>query len=283
MKQQEYLDSIHAEILTVMDEVHKICVEHGLKYYLIGGTLLGAIRHGGFIPWDDDLDIVMPREDFDKFKELTKKQTSQFKLIYGKAFKHYPLYFMKYENTETTFFEGMMWEKTKKPGIFVDIFPLEHTMGNMRVLNLQKRAICRLTDIITKKASIEGIYMTIPERLLYPLLPMALLKYTREKIARLNYKKDSTHYANFGSQYSIAKQHYPKEVFGEGQLIRFGDREYYAPEDPYFVLNNIFGSNYMQVPPIVKRRTHYPKLVRFSNQQIVEFEEPQHRVSVNDQ
>ena len=67
MEHNEYIKRIHEEILKVMDEIDRICRDQGLQYYLIGGTLLGAVRHGGFIPWDDDLDIAMPREDYETF------------------------------------------------------------------------------------------------------------------------------------------------------------------------------------------------------------------------
>ena len=63
----EYLNKLHDDIISIMDEIDNICRKNTLYYYLICGSLLGAIRHKGFIPWDDDLDIVMPREDFDKF------------------------------------------------------------------------------------------------------------------------------------------------------------------------------------------------------------------------
>lgn len=283
MEQQEYLNRIHSEILTVMDEVHRICIENNLKYYLIGGTLLGAIRHKGFIPWDDDLDIVMPRDDFNKFKELTKRPTGIFKLLYGEGYKHYPQYFMKYENTETVFYEGMKWETTKMPGIFVDIFPLEYSDGNIDTLNFKKRAVCRLTDIISKKGGIPKPKQTFIESVLYSFIPMPILHYARRKMAASVLREPATHYANFGSQYSIIKQNFPIEIFGDGQLVTFEDREYYAPVDPVYVLNSIFGENYMQIPPIEKRRTHYPKIVQFSNKERVEFKEPEHKLTIHDQ
>lgn len=67
---ETYLRKLHSDILVVMDEIDRLCTKYHLRYYLIGGTLLGAIRHQGFIPWDDDLDIVMPRDDYEKFIQL---------------------------------------------------------------------------------------------------------------------------------------------------------------------------------------------------------------------
>lgn len=283
MEQQEYMDRVHAEILTIMDEVHRICVENKLKYYLIGGTLLGAVRHGGFIPWDDDLDITMPWDDFIKFKEITKHHNSGYRLVYCEGYKHYPLYFMKYENRATVFYEGMMWEPENKPGIFVDIFPLNYSSGSVSMLQMQKRVISRLTDLLTKKVSSSQYKLSFVEKILLPVVPASLLRNIRRWTACLGKSSKAAYFANFGSQYSIIKQHFPREAYGEGQLIKFEDRFYYAPDDPEYVLIKIFGNNYMQIPPIEKRRTHYPKMVQFSNHEVIEFEEPQHRVTVNDQ
>ena len=87
MDNQEYLSKLHSEILIIMDEIHRVCVENGLKYYLVGGSLLGAVRHKGFIPWDDDIDIGMPRADLEKFCRLAEEKLSA------------PLGFVGYKNT----------------------------------------------------------------------------------------------------------------------------------------------------------------------------------------
>ena len=70
------LKAIKSIQLEMMDEIHKICVRNGITYYMIAGTLLGAVRHGGFIPWDADVDIAMPREDYERFGVLCKAELS---------------------------------------------------------------------------------------------------------------------------------------------------------------------------------------------------------------
>ena len=71
------LEEIHKIELDIMDYIHKICEENQIRYYLVGGTLIGAIRHKGFIPWDDDMDIDMPRKDYERFKQVLKENPSE--------------------------------------------------------------------------------------------------------------------------------------------------------------------------------------------------------------
>lgn len=71
---QDLLREVQLVQLDILNEVDKICKNNNIKYFLIGGTLLGAVRHGGFIPWDDDLDIAMFREDYNKFLNVCKKE-----------------------------------------------------------------------------------------------------------------------------------------------------------------------------------------------------------------
>ena len=67
---KETLDKLHQVEMEILDDFVKVCEKHKLRYFLTGGTMLGAVRHSGFIPWDDDVDIGMPREDYDKFIEI---------------------------------------------------------------------------------------------------------------------------------------------------------------------------------------------------------------------
>ena len=64
--------------LTVLAELKRLCEKHGLRYFLVAGTLLGAVRHRGFIPWDDDIDVAMPRKDFNKLARIAKKELSDY-------------------------------------------------------------------------------------------------------------------------------------------------------------------------------------------------------------
>ena len=112
--------------LDLLINFDKFCKENNLIYFIAYGTLLGAIRHGGFIPWDDDIDIQMPRTDYEKFLTLRDKYESSF---YGNVIKTlgdkgYPFPFTKIENKNTLVIEHKMTTKIKT-GVWVDIFPMD--------------------------------------------------------------------------------------------------------------------------------------------------------------
>lgn len=102
------------------------CNKHNLKYYLVGGTLLGAIRHKGFIPWDDDIDVAMLREDYDKFCELAAKEfTGDIFFQSYKTDKNYPYIFSKLRDSNTTFVEAIYKHVNMNHGVYIDIFPVD--------------------------------------------------------------------------------------------------------------------------------------------------------------
>lgn len=102
-----------------------ICRKHGLKYSLIGGTLLGAVRHGGFIPWDDDIDIAMPRPDYEKFIEYAKIDNIRYKVITNKTEKNWKDIYAKVIDTNTVIREYLANRFEYENGVFVDLFPVD--------------------------------------------------------------------------------------------------------------------------------------------------------------
>lgn len=117
------LKALQERILGVLDAIDGVCRSHGLTYYLWAGTMLGAVRHKGFIPWDDDADIAMPRGDYDKLVAHPEWLPEPFELVCGELDDDYPLPFGKVQDASTTIIERMHLRFLG--GIYIDVFPLD--------------------------------------------------------------------------------------------------------------------------------------------------------------
>lgn len=118
----------------ILDEIVRICEEENLTYYLAGGSVLGAIRHGGFIPWDDDIGIMVPREDYEKFAEACKRKLNSnyfYQSIDTDA--RYVKRFAKVRKNNTIFQEKMFNGIQQHNGIYVDIFPLDNARNQFGI------------------------------------------------------------------------------------------------------------------------------------------------------
>ena len=120
--------------LEVFQEVEKVLTRHGLRYFAIGGTCIGAIRHHGFIPWDDDIDVVMLRKDFNRLNRVCSKALPEGLFLQDKKNdKGYPFHFdkIRLDNTEVIdpFLEGVNMHK----GIYIDVFPVDKCPENNKL------------------------------------------------------------------------------------------------------------------------------------------------------
>ena len=284
MENQDYLRKLHGEILRIMDEIHRVCTKNGLTYYIVGGTLLGAVRHQGFIPWDDDLDIAMPRDDFDRFIQIAEKELGpDFYLNWITTNPNYWNIYPKVCLGGTTFDEGFI--KCDRPmGIFVDIFPLDLSPEYSPSLEKAKKLIRRLHYVSLERSTryMRGI-KSFAYKTISLFVPNKLCYKWQRHLALSASKKGKSHYANFGSQYALRKQVMPVEWYGKGVPLCFEDRYYNAPAAYPRVLESIYGKNYMRLPPVEKRRSHYPERVVFSDHTELVFGKERHRVTVEEQ
>ena len=134
------LKQLHSAILIIADEIDRICKKNSIAYTISSGTLLGAIRHKGFIPWDDDFDIEMLREDYDKFIQACKTDLdgSKFFLQTDETEKFYAFSFAKIQLNGTEILEEFSRNVPIQHGVFVDIFPLDNFPNNQKALFLIK-------------------------------------------------------------------------------------------------------------------------------------------------
>lgn len=240
-----------------MDEIHRICVENGLQYYMIGGTLLGSVRHKGFIPWDNDIDIAMPRNDYKRLKALCETElNSRFCCRDFDNTKNFdrPHMLICIRNTKLYTLYSAYNPKAENLGVYLDVFPLDNAPDSPKD---QRRQANRLARIKWFK------YYRIPytytpskwKNALRACFRLAFFWISVDRVNRLQ-QREMMRYSNsetknlcsMASHYSYFKQCMPKEIYGEPQLMEFDGREYYGPAQPDAYLTRIYG-DYMKMPP----------------------------------
>lgn len=271
---KEYLKKLHKYQQEILDEIDKICKENNLNYFLIGGTLLGAVRHQGFIPWDDDIDIAMPRKDYEKFIHLCKSNLdSKFELDCIKTNKKYWLPFIKIRRNGTIHEEKALEEYDGNKGIWLDIFPLDEFSDKDNLIKrenkIKKLKILLQCKNIRKTKEYNSVYKKII-LILIKILPNRFLHLLINKC--MMSKQEGEYFVNFGSQYGIKKQTHLKDKYFPAIDVEFEGKMYKAPRDYDYVLTKIYGKNYMELPPIEKRVTHNPIRIKFENEPEINFE-----------
>ncbi len=265
------LKEIQEMELTVMKTVHEVCVKHGIRYYMIGGTLLGAVRHGGFIPWDDDIDIAMLREDFDRFKEIYDKEIDEKK------------YFLQHFDSDPYFDQAMMRICVKGtlldiPSIhhlkfckcaYLDIFPLdaapqskELQLQHMKELKRIDRIIQLKNYHIYKKDNTFRVLFKQMVSIALGILPMRKFQQKRLQIMQKYNESNTGYVVQSVSHYPYYRQIRPADYFGDPKPIKFEDTEFYAPSNIEGCLQMLFGDKYMQIPPESKRELPTPVYIK---------------------
>ena len=186
MEREDQLQQLKETILAIMCEIDKLCSEHDIRYIIVGGTALGAVRHKGFIPWDDDLDIAMPREDYDRFIELSKEYFP--KDLYLRDFSNdesYYLPFGKVCKKGTKYVTELDSELTDSNEVFVDIFPLDNAESpTSGILALQAKIVKGLKAVIIRKKKMQlqstSLSVRILQVLLAPFSAAQLMKWQKQ-------------------------------------------------------------------------------------------------------
>ncbi len=271
---KEILNKLHKTQVEILDEIVKICRKNEINYFLIGGTLLGAKRHKGFIPWDDDLDIAMPRKDYEKFLKIAKQEINNDRFIIDdcKGNKKYWQPFAKVRMKNTIYQERFVKESEIENGIWVDIFPLDNTKKeNSSTLKLQWKIILSLRKLTLNKVNSKekNIFKTILALITNANLNARLTTI----IMKMQNKGESKYFMNFGSQYGIKKQVHPKDKYLPAKELEFEGKRYNVPNDYEYVLKKIYGNNYMELPPEEKRVTHNPMKIKFEDGEEYKFEQ----------
>lgn len=261
--------------IEILDEVVRICEKYNITYYLIYGTLLGAIRHKGFIPWDDDIDIAMPREDYNKFKEICKKELNSEYFL--QSYETDPLYWnshVKIRKNGTLFEESSIVNLDTHKGIFVDIFILDNASSEKSILQEMQAAAYKLFKymIAQKVQIIPGEESKFKQKLLKIIFTPLILLISQnqlqsilQSITTINKDPKSKYYVSFGSVYGYRKVTISKEKYYPPARVEFEGKVYNAPRDWDYYLKRIYG-DYMQLPAEEKRVSQHGLMrIRFGD------------------
>lgn len=275
MVTQEMLLRVQEAELDILQKIDAICRRHGLTYFGIGGTALGAVRHQGFIPWDDDIDVGMPRKDYEAFLQIAARELPE-----GYFIQHFstepdsPFYFTKIRKSGTRFVEYYVKDMDIHQGIFVDIFPFDNVPKNKTVCNLHFRFcrflyqlyLCRslstaydtrFTQAQSRKGKIRKVLHTlllpIPKGWIYGLLNRSVQMFNGRDTRELSHIVRRRLRVYLEDLYPI--RHLP-----------FGPYEMPVPNNYDTYLKAQFG-NYETLPPEEKRYGHLPYQVEFEAQE----------------
>ena len=261
------LEKIWEVELEILDEIHRVCTENGLRYSLAYGTLLGAIRHKGFIPWDDDIDIMMPREDYDRLREIWRtKAKDGFILEDETMFDDYVNNFAKVRKDHTTFLQFES-ERTCSyhTGFFVDIFSGDRLAPKGLKRKIQYAAFALSLLFNRSYTSGAGGMRGLAERFLLTVVPKRLHARTSLFFGRFSrrWNGDQNAPVVFPNDPTSIVRYYPHDLFDHLALAPFQGKTYYIFRDYDTVLRLRYG-DYMQLPPPEERVwRHHPLLIDF--------------------
>lgn len=247
----------------VMKRIHDFCVANNIKYYIIGGTLLGAIRHKGFIPWDDDMDIAMMRDDYEKFIDLFPSYFTDGSLVAQRPedIKHYyPGHGRVYIADTLKSQSGLLHYKDYNNQMYIDLFPLDNVPESMNDRKLQEQKISALKKIINRKvykvfSSNSSLKVMVKKIISFALsfVTLEALQKQRTSVMTQYNNTNSGYVCSMASHYSYTKQTMHREIYGEPALYDFEGERFYGPAMWKEYLIQLFGENYMQLPPKEKR------------------------------
>ena len=251
----------------ILDVFHTVCSAHHLRYSLGYGTLIGAVRHGGFIPWDDDIDVMMPREDYEKLLSIWDSVAPEgFLLQNYRTTPEFPNNFSKIVKDHTTFLQDE-WARSRNfhKGFFIDIFPADRVAPGFISRKLQFVA-CAINLLCGKGfPSGTGGLTGFIERILlkFPRKTRERWRRSTENYIKRWYSRSDCDWF-FPCTIRECAIHYPPNLFDNLKTISFRDKSYSCFADPDTALKIQYG-DYMTLPPEEERVwTHHPILIDFN-------------------
>ena len=250
------VDELKTIQLEILDAAAKFCDEHNIKYWLDCGTMLGAVRHKGYIPWDDDIDIGVFRHDYEKFIDLFNQNSKRYKILCFENDPNFPLAFAKIMDTNTVLYEPD--EKGRKMCINIDVFPYDNVPDDE---NAARNMFRRMTRLYILNVARQARIFQLPKggiirRLCVYALRAAVRVFPRNYFVKKlieNAKRcmnaETERVANFTS---IGDANFSRGVFDSFMDCEFEGKKYKIPVSYDEYLRESYGE-YMKLPPEEKR------------------------------
>ena len=242
--------------LGVMDYIHNLCQKENINYSLAYGTLLGAVRHKGYIPWDDDVDISLKRDEYDKlYQAVLRDNDPIYKVASWENDTRYPYPFYRVYDARTVY-ENNYIENDIDLGICVDVFPFDYYADvNKEMVKLdtyRRLSVYTLYGIHSKNAGLKNIV----RYLLVLVFRLTRVKTWNKKMNLLSMQANDNDSIDYLMENKRTSTKFEKTLLDKVMDSPFEDRIYKIPEASHQILSAIYGDDFMEIPPVEKRVKH---------------------------
>lgn len=252
------LNRLQALQLAMLKECLRLCEKHRLRYYLLGGSALGAVRHSGFIPWDDDIDIGMPRPDYDTFVAAAKTELRGGLFLQTRETDPlYPQPYAKVRDPSTTFIESSVAHLDMNHGVYLDVFPLDGCAASTALQRWEFLIVTAYNGWIFRRLGITALAKASHRMMAAcdSLVPLRLLRDGLDRRMKKRAYDRSAFVVNWSGAWG-RREIVGKNVFGSGRIALFEGLSVSIPGDSDAYLRSLYG-DYMTPPPIEKRKSHH--------------------------
>ncbi len=247
--------------LGIVSHIDDFCKKHDIKYFVCGGTLIGAIRHKGFIPWDDDIDIMMMRNDYERFINIyASEDNSKYKIFCHRLYDKYPYPYAKISNDETIFHEEI--KDAFELGVNIDVFPIDIVPENLKLQNKMyttsgryiKMMTLKRLPLVRRRGFLKNTLLFISHLIFSVVTFKTIIRKLDQNASKYRNEKSSlcgVAVWGYGKREINKLQNYDKAVY-----MPFENIELPVPSGYDNYLHNVYG-DYMRLPPEEKRITHH--------------------------
>lgn len=262
---ENMLKNIHDIELEMLVEFDRICRKHNILYSIDGGTLLGAIRHGGFIPWDDDADVIMNRREYDKLMAILDEELDSDRFYFQDMFRTpgYRWGYGKMRRKDTEFIRLNQEHMPYEQGLFMDVFVCDNVPDNYIM-----RSVCNFVSFIYRKIFFAPVGVNISKG--FTKFVYKILNCISEERVKRSYRK----YISFRNRKHTSwvkcltfpacnrTYGYKRSWYEDTVDVRFEDKVFKGCKDYDEYLTFLYG-DYMKLPPIEKRKIHPVSKIKF--------------------